>query len=159
MTIADNSVVSMHYVLTNAAGEQLDSSEGGPLTYLHGHQNIIPGLEQALTGKASGDKLQVEIRPADAYGTHSPELVEVVPRSAFDGVDQIESGMQFQAQTPDGAQMITVTKVDGDQVSIDGNHPRAGEVLNFQVEVTKVRAASEEEIAHGHVHGPGGHDH
>ena len=159
MAIENNSVVSMHYVLTNDAGEQLDSSENGPLTYLHGHSNIIPGLESALTGKAVGDKLNVDVEPAEAYGVRSEELVQEVPRSAFEGIDQVEPGMQFQAQTPEGAQMITVTKVEGDQVTIDGNHPLAGVTLHFEVEVAEVRDATEEEIAHGHVHGPGDHDH
>lgn len=159
MKIADHSVVSIHYVLTNADGEQLDASDGGPLQYLHGHKNIVPGLEEALTNRSAGDELDVAIPPEQAYGVRSEELVQEVPRSAFQGIDKIEPGMQFQAQTPQGAQLITVQSVDGDTIKIDGNHPLAGVALHFKVQVVEVREATEEEKAHGHVHGPGGHDH
>lgn len=154
LVIDDKLVVSMHYKLTNANGEVLDSSDGGePLIYLHGAGNIIPGLEQALVGKSDGDSLQVSVAPAEGYGEPDPALVQVVDRAAFQGVESVDVGMAFEARGPDGqAQRIVVTSIDGDQVTVDGNHPLAGEQLNFDVQVVGVRAASTEEIEHGHVH-------
>ncbi|HIX60808.1 MAG TPA: peptidylprolyl isomerase [Candidatus Halomonas stercoripullorum] len=160
MQIAQNSVVAFHYTLTNDAGEVLDSSEGRqPLTYLHGAGNIIPGLERQLEGRAAGDKLNVAVSPEEGYGEVQPQLVQEVPRDAFQGVDNVEPGMQFQADTQGGPLMVTVTKVENDTVTVDGNHPLAGQKLNFDVEITTVRAASEEEVQHGHVHGEGGVEH
>jgi FKBP-type peptidyl-prolyl cis-trans isomerase SlyD len=154
MKIAKNHVVSMHYTLTAPDGTELDSSAGSdPLRYLHGAGNIIPGLEKALEGKAAGDSLQVEIPPEDAYGPRQAELVQTVPKSAFQGVDQVEAGQSFRAQGADGSQRsITVLEVEEDDVKIDGNHPLAGMNLKFDVTVVEVREASEEEIDHGHVH-------
>ena len=154
LLIGDNLVVSMHYSLTYASGEVLDSSEGSdPLNYLHGAGNIIPGLEQALVGKVEGDSLQVQVEPADGYGELNPELIQVVDRAAFQGVEAVDVGMAFEAQGPDGAaQRIVVTAVEGDQVTVDANHPLAGQQLNFDVQVVAVRAATDEEVAHGHVH-------
>ncbi|MDR9439724.1 MAG: peptidylprolyl isomerase [Halomonas sp.] len=160
MQIAQNSVVAFHYTLTNDAGEVLDSSEGRePLTYLHGAGNIIPGLEKQLEGRTTGDKLQAQVSPEEGYGEVQAQLVQEVPRDAFQGVDNVEPGMQFQAQTQGGPLMVTVTQVDGDTVTVDGNHPLAGQSLNFDVEIAEVREASEEEIEHGHVHGEGGEEH
>lgn len=160
MQIADKTVVSIHYTLTNADGETLDSSVGqDPLVYLHGSNNIIAGLEAALLGKTAGDTLQVSVEPGDGYGELRDELVQEVDRSAFQGVDEIDVGMQFMAQTPWGEQPVTVVKVQGDNITLDGNHPLAGQVLNFDVEVVEIREASAEELDHGHVHGPGGHHH
>ena len=160
MQIAQNSVVAFHYTLTNDAGEVLDSSEGRePLTYLHGAGNIIPGLEKELEGRAAGDKLNATVSPAEGYGEKQDQLVQEVPRDAFQGVESIEPGMQFQAQTQGGPLMVTVTQVGGDTVTVDGNHPLAGQTLNFDVEIASVREASEEEVEHGHVHGEGGHEH
>lgn len=160
MQIANNKVVSIHYKLTNDAGDILDSSEGQePLAYLHGLGNIIPGLENALSGRALGDKFSVTVAPADGYGERDNEMVQSVPRSAFQGVDQILPGTQFQAQSPEGMQLVTVIDVDGDEVILDGNHPMAGITLTFDVEVTEIRDATAEELEHGHVHGPGGHHH
>ena len=161
MHIAEQSVVSIHYTLTNDAGETLDTSDGRePLVYLHGAQNIIPGLENELTGKNVGDSFDVTIQPEEAYGTVNPELVQTVPHSAFEGVEKVEPGMQFQARGDDGeTQVITVTEVADSGVTVDGNHPLAGQVLNFSVRVEEIREATEEEIEHGHVHGPGGHHH
>ena len=160
MQIADKTVVSIHYTLTNADGETLDSSVGqDPLVYLHGSNNIIAGLEAALLGKSAGDSLQVGVEPGDGYGELRDELVQEVDRSAFQGVDEIDVGMQFMAQTPWGEQPVTVVKVEGDNITLDGNHPLAGQVLNFDVEVVEIREASAEELDHGHVHGPGGHHH
>ena len=154
LLIGDKLVVSMHYKLTDDDGNVLDSSEGGaPLAYLHGAGNIIPGLEQALTGKAVGSELEVHVEPADGYGELNPDLLQVVPRAAFQGVESIEVGMAFQAQGPEGgAQRIVVKAVEGDEITVDANHPLAGVALNFAVEVVAVREATQEEIDHGHVH-------
>jgi FKBP-type peptidyl-prolyl cis-trans isomerase SlyD len=160
MQIAQDSVVSIHYTLTNDAGEVLDSSSGGDaLVYLQGHGNLIPGLERELDGKKAGDKLTVRIAPVDGYGEQDAGLIQDVPRSAFAGVADIQVGMQFQAQSNHGPRTVTITKVEGDSITVDGNHPLAGQHLNFAVEITEVRAATEEELSHGHVHGPGGHHH
>ncbi|RME86449.1 MAG: peptidylprolyl isomerase [Zetaproteobacteria bacterium] len=155
MRIQKNTVASFHYTLTDETGQVLDSSEGEkPFSYLHGHEQIIPGLEAALEGKAAGDAFEVELTPEEAYGEHDPELVERVPRAAFQGVETIEPGMMFQAQTPDGEmQVVRVVKVEEDHVIVDGNHPLAGRRLHFKVQVVDVREATEDEIAHGHVHG------
>lgn len=154
MNIEGKCVVSIHYTLTNGAGEQMDSSSGGdPLKYLHGASNIVPGLEAALNGKAAGDNLKVVVKPEDAYGEVNPSLIQKVPRAAFEGVEDIRPGMQFQAQGPDGqVQLITVVEIEGEEVTVNGNHPLAGEELHFDVTVEDVRAATEEEVAHGHVH-------
>jgi FKBP-type peptidyl-prolyl cis-trans isomerase SlyD len=160
MQIANHKVVSIHYTLTNDEGDVLDSSKGqDPLAYLHGFGNIISGLENALSGRSLGDKFTVSIAPAEGYGERDNEMVQSVPKSAFQGVDEILPGMQFQAQSPDGMQLVTVIDVDGDEVILDGNHPMAGMTLNFDVEVTEIRDATAEELEHGHVHGPGGHHH
>jgi FKBP-type peptidyl-prolyl cis-trans isomerase SlyD len=159
MKIAKNSVVSVHYTLSAPDGTRLDASPPDqPLVYLHGAGNMIPGFEQALDGKAGGDKFQVEIQPDQGYGPHDARLVRTVPRDAFKGVDEIEPGAVFQAQAQDGSvHTITVVEVAGDEVKVDGNHPLAGMVLSFDIDVVDVRAATEEELSHGHVHGsPGG---
>ncbi|MBF7686905.1 FKBP-type peptidyl-prolyl cis-trans isomerase [Acinetobacter rathckeae] len=157
--IANNQVVSFNYTLTNAEGETLDKSQGEPLVYLHGAGNIIPGLEKALEGKTVGDKFVITIPAAEAYGEYNPELVQEVPAQMFQGVENIEAGMQFQAQTDDGVQIVTVKSVEGETVVVDANFPLAGQDLTFDVEVTDVREASQEELDHGHVHGAGGHHH
>lgn len=161
MLIAAKKAVSIDYTLTNDAGEVIDSSAGGaPLVYLHGAGNIIPGLEKALEGKQPQDEVDVTIEPEDAYGEYSAELVSTLSRSMFEGVDELEVGMQFHASAPDGQmQIVTIRDLDGDDVTVDGNHPLAGQRLNFKVKVIDVRDASEEEVAHGHVHGEGGHHH
>ncbi len=154
LLIADKVVASIHYTLTDSDGQVLDSSEGAqPLQYLHGAGNIIPGLEKALEGQAAGASLQVSVSPAEGYGEVQPGLIDVVPMAAFQGVDKVEPGMAFEARSPSGqAQRIVVKSVEGDQVTVDANHPLAGQELNFDVQVVEVREASEEEIAHGHVH-------
>jgi FKBP-type peptidyl-prolyl cis-trans isomerase SlyD len=154
MNIADNCVVSIHYTLTDDKGVTLDSSEGQePLNYLHGANNIIPGLEKALVGKVAGDQLRVTVQPEDAYGELNPDLIQLVPASAFQGIDDIQPGMQFQASGPEGqAQVVTVQSVTDQGVMINGNHPLAGQVLNFDVTVQDVREATAEELDHGHVH-------
>ncbi len=160
MQIAHQKVVSIHYTLTNVDGDIIDSSEGSePLSYLHGFGNIIPGLENALTGRKVGDRFSVSVAPAEGYGERDDAMVQAVPRTAFQGVDEIQPGMQFQAQSPEGMQLVTVIGVEGEEVILDGNHPMAGLTLNFAVEVTEIRDATHEELDHGHVHGPGGHHH
>ena len=158
MTISDKQVVEFNYTLTNAAGEVLDASKGEPLGYLQGAGNIIPGLEAEMLGKAVGDSFKAEIQPEDGYGPVYPEMVQEVPREAFQGVDSIEAGMQFQAETDGGPRSVVVTAVTDTTVTVDGNHPLAGEVLTFDVEVMTVREATEQELEHGHIH-DGGHDH
>ena len=161
LQIAGECVVSIHYKLTNDAWETLDSSEGAePLVYLHGASNIIPGLENELTGKDVGASLNVTIQPEDGYGVINEELIQTVSRDAFQGVDEIEPGMRFEAAGEDGeTQLIVVTEVTEKEVTVDGNHSLAGETLHFDVTVEEVRAATQEELQHGHAHGPGGHHH
>ena len=156
MQISKHKVASIHYTLRNTAGEIIDSSIGHePLTYLHGAGNLIPGMEEGLEGKVKGNKLELTISPEKGYGTKRPELVQQVPRASFPN-QTVEVGMQF--QTNRGA-VVTVTHVGLDSVTVDGNHPLAGEELRFAVEVMEVRNATAEETEHGHVHGPGGHHH
>jgi FKBP-type peptidyl-prolyl cis-trans isomerase SlyD len=152
MKIDNNCAVALHYTLSNDQGEELDSSAGhDPLEYLHGGAGIVPGLENALTGKEVGDKFVVVIQPEDAYGESQPELMMVVPRTQFPEEQDIEVGMTFQAQNSEGEQqMLSIRSVEGDEITVDGNHPLAGQVLHFDVSVENVRAATEEEVAQGH---------
>lgn len=161
MTISKDSAVFFNYTLIDNEGNTLDQSpEGQPLAYLHGHNNIIPGLESQLTGKSVGDKLVAVVEPADAYGEYQEEAIQEIPREHFQGVDTIEVGMQFHSQGEGGQVMQVVVKaVSDDTVTVDANHPLAGKQLNFDVEITEVRAATEEELAHGHIHGVGGVEH
>lgn len=160
MKIVEDKVVSIHYTLTDSGGTVLDSSSGSePLLYLHGAGNIIPGLESALEGKVAGEKLSVTVEPAQGYGERDERLVQAVPRSAFKGIEQLAPGMQFQAQGPQGTRLVVVTQVAKDVVTVDANHPLAGQTLHFEVEIAEVRDATREELEHGHVHGPGGHHH
>lgn len=147
MKIEGHKVVSIHYTL-KSDGVELDSSEGkDPLTYMHGAGGIIPGLERALEGQESGAEMQVEIPPEDAYGPVNEELIQAVPMSAFDGVEKVEPGMHFQATAQNGqAQNIRVVAVEGEEVTIDANHPLAGQTLNFDVQVEEVREPTDEEI-------------
>ncbi len=157
MQITNNTAVSIHYTLTNNGGEQLDTSSGDePLVYLHDAGNIIAGLEAALAGKKAGDKLNVTIPPEQAYGAIDENMVQVVSKKMFEGMD-IEVGMQFHADVSYGTGIITITEINGDDITIDGNHPLAGEFLTFDVEVVDVRPATADELAHGHVHGAGCH--
>ncbi len=150
----------MNYKLTNSEGMLLDTSEGRePLTYLHGKGMLIPGLENELEGKAENDKLIVNVKAADAYGQRHQEMIHIVPKANFNGDGELKSGLQIQIDTNQGKQMAMVTKVEGENVTVDMNHPLAGMDLVFDIEILKVRKATEEEISHGHVHGPGGHHH
>lgn len=161
MLIAENLVGLFHYTLKNEEGQVLDSSEGQePLPFLCGANNIVSGLEKELMGKQVGDKLEVTVSAEEGYGELRDELIQTVSRDNFQGIDQIEIGMQFMAEAPWGQQPVTVTAVSDEDVTLDGNHPLAGQTLVFNVEVTEVRAATEDELAHGHVHGEGcDHDH
>jgi FKBP-type peptidyl-prolyl cis-trans isomerase SlyD len=160
MKISKNKVAAIHYTLTDVDGKVMDTSDGrDPLHYLHGHHNLIKGLESELENKTVGDKFKAVIQPEDAYGLYDENRVQTVAREMFQGVDDIQPGMKFQANTDKGQEIITVTAVQGNFVTIDSNHELAGETLTFDVEVMEVRDASNEEIEHGHVHGPGGHHH
>jgi len=160
MQIADNCVVTLAYTLKDNDDNIIDQSDDGSFCYLHGAMNIIPGLENALTGKVAGDELSVSIPPEEAYGVRDEARQQEVPRDMFPEDVEIEVGMQFHAQGPDGHQLVvTVVKVEDDRITVDGNHPLAGVQLNFDVKVLEVREATGEEITHGHVHGPGGHHH
>jgi len=157
MQIAERCVASFHYTLTDDAGTVIDSSEGRePLAYLHGAGNIVPGLEKAMTGRSAGDQFKVTVAPEEGYGLRNEQLIQSVPREAFQGVDNIEPGMRFQAQTQNGPINVEVKEVAEATVTIDGNYPLAGQALHFDVTIADVREASDEEMSHGHVHGVGG---
>jgi len=159
MKIQKDRVAYFHYTLRDQANEMLDSSQGeDPLGYIHGHENLIPGLEQALEGKQAGDTFQVTVEPDDAYGQRDEGLVETIEREQFEGVDEIEVGMRFRTESDDGDQIVTVTDINDEIITIDANHPLAAEKLTFEVEVTEVREATDAERQHGHVH-DGDHHH
>ncbi len=150
MKIQADAVVSFDYTLTGDDGQVIDTSQGRePLVYLHGHGNIVPGLEKALEGKATGDQFDASVSPEEGYGPYREELVQDVPRSAFDGVDQVEPGMSFRAESNAGPMTVTVKEVADETVTVDGNHALAGQTLNFAVEVKDVREASSEEVDQG----------
>jgi FKBP-type peptidyl-prolyl cis-trans isomerase SlyD len=156
MQITKNKVASIHYTLRDNSGNVIDSSEGkAPLHYLHGAGNLIIGMEEGLEGKSKGEKLTLKITPEKGYGEKDENLVQKVPRSAFGG-QEVKPGMQF--STNQGG-VVTVTNVGLDSVTVDANHPLAGVELNFAVEIVDVRDATNDEISHGHVHGPEGHHH
>ena len=158
MIIENNKVVSIDYTLTLDDGEILDSSAGkDPLSYIHGLGHIIPGLENALLGKKSGEAFMVSINPEDAYGVYNEELVQKIPRTYFESGVEIVPGMQFSSGGKEG--FVTVIEVEKENIVVDGNHPLAGQKLTFDIKITNVREASSEELSHGHVHGPGGHHH
>ena len=156
MQIAERCVAHFHYTLTNEAGEQLDTSRGSePMAYLHGRGNIIPGLEKAMDGKKVGDAFKVTIEPSEAYGERVEQLIQVVPRSAFGGVPELQPGMRFQADSAQGPMLVRIAAVEDAQVTVDGNHDLAGQNLHFDIAVTDVREATAQELEHGHVHGDG----
>jgi len=159
MKAADKKVVSIEYTLKDDSGEVLDSSEGGsPLVYMHGAGNIVVGLERALEGKGVGDSVQVVVAPEDGYGTRDENLVVNMPIRKFPG-GKVEVGQVFHAQTDGGHMPVQVISVSGDYAKVDGNHPLADTTLHFDVKIVDIRDATEEELAHGHVHGPDGHHH
>lgn len=156
MQISKHKVAAIHYTLKDNEGNVLDSSEGrDPLYYIQGIGNLIPGMEEGLEGKSKGDKINIKVSPEKGYGQPDDTLVQDVPRKAF-GDQDVRPGMRFHT---DKGQIITVKEVKPDTVTVDGNHPLAGVELNFAVEVVEVRNATQDEISHGHVHGPGGHQH
>lgn len=161
MQITDDRVVSIEYTLTDDSGTILDTSEGREaLSYIHGSGGIIPGLENALAGKTLGDELSITVSPDEGYGQRIEQLTQVVSRDMFESIDNLEVGMQFHGQSPDEHPIvITITAIEGDDITIDGNHPLAGLNLNFEIKIVDVRDATEEELEHGHVHGPEGHHH
>lgn len=161
MKIAPNKVATLHYTLKDDKGALIESSVGSePLAYIHGVGNLIPGLEEKLEGKQAGDKLSVVVKPEDAYGERDEELIEEVEKAEFDEGEELEVGKEFQYDDEDGNVFhVRVVKIEGDMVTVDGNHPLAGQTLAFDVEVVGVRDASAEELEHGHVHGEGGHHH
>lgn len=161
MNIEENAVVTIAYTLKDDKGEVIDSSEQhGDLAYVHGHENIVPGLEQALTGKAEGEEVQASVAPEEGYGERQDQLVFEVPRERLPQDEELQLGMQFRAQSAEGQEMVvTLVDVGDEQVTLDANHPLAGQTLNFDVEVKEVREATAEELDHGHVHGPDGHEH
>jgi FKBP-type peptidyl-prolyl cis-trans isomerase SlyD len=156
MQITKDKVASIHYTLRDGEGNILDTSSGRePLTYLQGAGNLIAGMEEGLEGKSVGDKFKLKVSPEKGYGVKDDNLVQKVPRTAF-GDQKVEKGMQFQTNK---GQVVTVTETGLESITVDGNHPLAGVELHFDVEVTGVRAATPDEISHGHVHGAGGHHH
>ncbi len=160
MQIGDQKVVTLHYTLTDNDGRVIDKSEDGSFAYLHGSRNIIPGLENALEGKSAGEELSVSIIPEEAYGVRDESMLQQIPKNMFEDTSQIAVGTQFQAQGPNGEMLVvSVMQVEEEHVVVDGNHPLAGVELNFDVKIIDVRDASEEEVEHGHVHGPEGHHH
>ena len=160
MNVDDGKVVLIHYTLRDALGAVLGSSDGGdPIAYLHGNGGIVPGLEEALTGKAAGDRIDVVVTPEKGYGLRDERLVQMIPRERFPDSAALAAGQQFHADGPHGGRLLTVTRVEKDLVTVDANHPLAGKSLHFSVVVAEVRKATREELTHGHVHGPGGHRH
>lgn len=158
MKISTGKVVSIDYVLTNDAGEELDRSpEGKPLAYLHGQAQIIEGLEKSLDGLSVGESKKVSIAPADAYGEIDPNRKTQMPKTSFPENMPLEPGVQFQADLGGQTVALFIESVDGDLVTVNANHPLAGQTLHFEVTVKEVREATPEEIDHGHAHGPDGH--
>lgn len=160
MIVEKNKVVTFHYTLKNAAGEEMESSrDKEPMSYLHGANSIIPGLEKAMQGHAAGDAFTATVKPEEAYGVRNENNVQRVALKRLKGVGKLSPGQVLNLQTQKGPVQVTVLKVGRFNVDVDGNHPLAGMPLTFEVEITEVREATEEEQAHGHAHGPGGHQH
>lgn len=160
MKIAKQDVVTLHFTLKDGDGNVLETSVGNdPLVYLHGTGSIVPGLEEALDGKKAGEKLNVVLPPEKAYGQRDERLIQRIAKSEFPSSERLKVGMQFQVDTKGGPMVLTITELTGDEVIVDGNPELAGQTLHFDIEVTDVRKATEEELAHGHAHGPSGHHH
>ena len=160
-TVVAGKVVKMHYTLTNAEGEVLDSSQGrDPLAYLHGASNIVPGLERQLSGLAVGDHVDAIVQPEEGYGVRNPDATHVLPKSAFPPDFPIAVGTPLALEGGNGQVLhCFIVAVREDAVMVDANHPLAGVTLHFAVDIVEIRDASDEEKAHGHPHGPGGHHH
>lgn len=159
--ITKNQVVTFHYTLKDKEGQQIDSSVGGdPMLYLHGHGNIVPGLESEMESKKVGDKLKVHVSPDKGYGQYDSEKRFCIERSHLPSDVEIQPGMVLELHAEDGDRMMAaIVAVDQKLIEVDANHPMAGVDLHFEVEILDIRPASPEEIEHGHVHGPGGHHH
>ena len=162
MNITSNKVITINYILKDQEGELIDKSEDSSFVYLHGHNNIIPGLEAALENRSKGDSFSLVLEPKDAYGEYNPEITQTIPRDAFGGAE-LEVGMQFHAESDSGHPvLITISEINGDDITIDGNPPLAGVTLHYDVEVMDIRDATDEELSHGHIHAHGescGHHH
>lgn len=162
MTITENKVALINYTLKDDSGELLESTlEREPLAFIQGKGNLISGLEKELEGKKTGDKISAVIKPKDAYGIRSDENIHKVPLASFepDGEEKLEIGMQVRVETSQGISVADVTKIEGEEVTLDLNHALAGETLHFDVEIVDIREATKDELEHGHAHGPGGHHH
>ena len=161
MKVGKDKVVLMHYTLKNDAGDVIDSSDGAdPLPFLPGHGNIIPGLESALEGSNVGDKLDVSIEPEEGYGERVKDAIQEIPSSALKDIDEVKVGMQLESQDQDGnAFLVNVIKIEDDKITVDANHPLAGQTLHFSVSIESIRKAEAEELSHGHVHADGHHHH
>jgi FKBP-type peptidyl-prolyl cis-trans isomerase SlyD len=159
LLIAPDHVISIEYVLTDDAGEELDSNKGGePLSYLHGHGQIVPGLERELTGKPVGHVATITVPPEEGYGEHDAERLVTVGRNRFEF--EPEAGQVLEASLPQGGSVpFVVVEVNKDTVVLDGNHPLAGKTLHFEIKVLGVRQATAEELEHGHSHDGDGHGH
>ncbi len=156
MNASKDAVVTIRYTL-HVADEMVDQGE---LDYLHGHHNIVIGLEEALEGKATGDHVEVSVSPDKGYGLYDPEGIQIVSKDDFPAGAELEQGAMFYAENEQGQPMpFTVLNIEGDDITIDFNHALAGETLNFDVTISGIRSASPDEIAHGHAHGAHGHDH
>lgn len=159
MNVAHNTVVSLSYELYESDGTLIEKAQA-PLVYLHGgYSGIFSLVEKALEGKAVGEACSVRLTPADAFGEYDAELVRVEARDQFPA--EVDVGMQFQGQSGKQGEVIvyTVTDIAEGKVVVDGNHPLAGQTLNFECTIAEVRAATQEELTHGHVHGAHGHHH
>lgn len=160
MQVAKDRVVRFHYTLSDADGQRMESSVGGePLAMLWGHGGLIPGVEQALDGRQAGDTFEITVPPEEGYGHRREDLVQRLPKKYFKQPEKLRPGVVTQVQTAQGPRAVTVRKVGMSVIDVDGNHPLAGQTLNFAIEVVDVREATPEEIDHGHVHGEGGAHH
>lgn len=160
MKITREKVVGIEYTLKDADGLVIDSNVGHePLFYIQGFGTLVPGLEIALEGRSAGDRFEVEVKAVDGYGEYDPQRRRSIPRDRFPQLKDVQPGMMLEARGPEGSSAVTVSEVTETTIVIDGNHPLAGKDLFFSIYVSEVRDATEEEKAHGHVHGPGGHHH
>jgi FKBP-type peptidyl-prolyl cis-trans isomerase SlyD len=160
MTVEKNKVVAFHYTLSDTQGEQIESSKDkDAMEYLHGASNIIPGLEKAMEGREAGDEFSVTVEPEEAYGTRSDANIQRIPLKRLGKIGKPKVGQVLGLQTNQGPVQVTVVKVGKFNVDVDANHPLSGQALTFDVEIVSVRDAAEDELGHGHSHGPGGHDH
>lgn len=156
--VTKNKIISMGYLLKNAEGQELDRADSNkPFSYLHGAQQIVPGLEKALEGMKIGEKKDITVPPEEGYGVENPDLRMVLDRSKFPPEMNLSIGMQFSADMGESQRVFTIKNIEGDQVMVDGNHPLAGQTLHFSVDIISIRDATTEEISHGHSHDGGGH--